>query len=285
MNRIVIGTANFNQKYGLTKSSVKKISSDKKLLNYINKNVQYIDTADSYKLSKNIIKKLRFKEKKIITKYKLPYKKTSLFVKNFKKKVTKDLNAFGVKKLEAVLFHNVNDLNNYQGMKLLQILKSLKNEKKIKKIGVSIYTLKDADMALKIFTPDIIQLPLNLFNQEFIESKYIDLFKKKKITVQVRSIFLQGLLLKNLNDLKKINLNKKLFKNIKKFNDWCINKKVTRLQACIHFIKNLKIADLITIGFENEENLKEIKAVMKKNLKIKFLKLNINEKILDPRKW
>ena len=63
MNRIVIGTANFNQKYGLTKSSVKKISSDKKLLNYINKNVQYIDTADSYKLSKNIIKKLRFKEK------------------------------------------------------------------------------------------------------------------------------------------------------------------------------------------------------------------------------
>ena len=80
--------------------------------------------------------------------------------------------------------------------------------------------------------------------------------------------------------MKKINLNKKLFKNIKKFNDWCINKKVTRLQACIHFIKNLKIADLITIGFENEENLKEIKAVMKK-FKNKILKLNINEKILD----
>ena len=51
-------------------------------------------------------------------------------------------------------------------------------------------------MALKIFTPDIIQLPLNLFNQEFKESKYIDLFKKKKITVQVRSIFLQGIIIK-----------------------------------------------------------------------------------------
>ena len=285
MNRIAIGTANFNQKYGLIKSHVKKISSNKRLLNYINKNIKCIDTAESYKIDKNIIKTLRFKEKKIITKYKLPPKKKNLFVKKFKMKFSKDLKAFGVKKLEAVLFHNVNDLNNYHGLQLLKILKNLKNEKKIKKIGVSIYNLKEADVALKIFKPDIIQLPLNILNQEFTDNKYIDLFKKKKISIQVRSIFLQGLLLKNLNYLKKINLNKKLFKNIKKFNDWCIKKKITRLEACIHFVKNLNFADLITVGIENEENIKEIKTVMKNNLKIKFLKFNINQEILDPRKW
>ncbi len=285
MNRIAIGTANFNQKYGLIKSHVKKISSNKRLLNYINKNIRFIDTAESYKIDKNIIKTLRFKEKKIITKYKLPPKKKTLFVKKFKMKFSKDLKAFGVKKLEAVLFHNVNDLNNYHGLQLLKILKNLKNEKKIKKIGVSIYNLKEADIALKIFKPDIIQLPLNILNQEFTHNKYIDLFKKKKISIQVRSIFLQGLLLKNLNYLKKINLNKKLFKNIKKFNDWCIKKKITRLEACIHFVKNLNFADLITVGIENEENIKEIKTVMKNNLKIKFLKFNINQEILDPRKW
>ena len=57
---------------------------------------------------------------------------------------------------------------------------------------------------------DIVQFPMNVFDQRLLDKRIGNLIKKKKIEVHIRSIFLQGLLtLRN----KKINL---LNKNIKK---------------------------------------------------------------------
>ena len=51
--KIVIGTANFNQNYGLINSKIKNLREVKKILNYCRKkNIKYLDTSFSYKLSK-----------------------------------------------------------------------------------------------------------------------------------------------------------------------------------------------------------------------------------------
>ena len=42
-----------------------------------------------------------------------------------------------------------------------------------KKIGVSVYSKKEIDGLLKKFTPDIIQLPINLLDQRLIKNNYL----------------------------------------------------------------------------------------------------------------
>ena len=49
----------------------------------------------------------------------------------------------------------------------------------------------------KYLKPDIVQIPLNFFDQEFFKNKIQNLLKTDKTKVHVRSIFLQGILLNN----------------------------------------------------------------------------------------
>ena len=84
----------------------------------------------------------------------------------------------------------------------------------VKKIGVSIYSPEDLQIVFSNFQPDIIQAPINIFDSVLINSKWMKTIEKK-IDLQARSIFLQGLL---LTDLRK--LSKKISKNlIFKIND------------------------------------------------------------------
>ena len=69
----------------------------------------------------------------------------------------------------------------------------------VKKIGVSIYNPAQFYKTLDIIDPDIIQFPLNILDQRFLNINF-SLFKKR-IEFHARSIFLQGLL---LNDIKKL---------------------------------------------------------------------------------
>ena len=73
---------------------------------------------------------------------------------------------------------------------------SYKRNGYIKKFGVSVYSIYELENILKIFTPDIVQFPVNVFNQSFFEENLLKKLKKKKIELHARSIFLQGLLLK-----------------------------------------------------------------------------------------
>ena len=72
----------------------------------------------------------------------------------------------------------------------------LKNDKIIVKNGISIYSEHEIDKIIKYFSPDIIQVPVNILNQQFLKSKKLkNLKKKNKTLIFVRSIFLQGVLL------------------------------------------------------------------------------------------
>ena len=282
MKQFVLGSANFNQTYGFQK---KKINQKHLTQILKQKKINYLDTSFDYQLNKKFIKKLNFKNFKIITKIKVPLKKKSFFLKKIKKNIENSLSLYKKKNFEAILFHNPNDLKFSQGRKLLSILRDLKNKKKIKKIGVSIYEPNDLNHILKIFIPDIVQFPLNIFNQNFIKHRYFQYLSKKKTIFQVRSIFLQGILLKNLNELKKLKINKKLSSRLIRLDDFCKKKNISRIEACIYFVNSIKGIKLITFGVNNILELKEVLKIFNRKKKIKFEKLNLDNKSVDPRLW
>jgi aryl-alcohol dehydrogenase-like predicted oxidoreductase len=74
-------------------------------------------------------------------------------------------------------------------------MNSLKQDGLVNKIGVSIYTSSQIDNLLSWMTPDIVQVPLNVFDQRLIKSGHLKLLKEKGTQIYVRSAYLQGVLL------------------------------------------------------------------------------------------
>jgi len=287
MNNIVIGTANFDNVYGIQKFKLSKKKIKQKILKVILKSkIRTLDTAFDYNQSLNLFKNSNLKNYKIITKVKLPAKNIDFFLKNFENKIISKINELEINYFDYLLLHNSDDLKIKKGQILLDKILNLKKKKIIKKIGVSIYDPKELAVVYKNFKPDLIQAPLNIFDQRLINSNLYNLMKKNNTKLQVRSIFLQGMLLKDINELKRMHVNKKLINKISIFEKWCEKKKISRLEACISFIKKIKNIKFITIGFNSDAELKQILKGFKSKKNIYFKQPSIiSNQLIDPRKW
>ena len=277
---LTIGTAQFGFKYGLDKIKIndKEILKIKKI---ISKNkIKYWDTAINYGRSEKILGNLKI-EKKIITKITLPKKKVKNLEKWFENTLRKSLKRLKVKSLYGLLIHNTSDIL-FDNKKFLNLILEYKKKKLVSKIGISVYETQEIEKVLKFWKPDIIQIPVNIFDQRFIKNNFLKTLKKKKIEIYARSCFLQGILLKDTLCMG----NDKSKKIFKKFLAWCKKNKIDQLTTCLHFIKKIKDINSLVVGFDNALQLKEIISAFNTKLIIVPNKFSNNEKkLIDPRKW
>ena len=282
--KLVIGSAQLGMNYGLfnnKKINRKEFKKIEKLV-LISK-INFIDTATSYGNSENIIGNSKLKKLHIITKIKLPRKK-NIHIRNWvSEEISRSLIKLKTNKIYGVLIHDYKDLLGKNGKNYLLSLQELKRKKIITKIGISVYSPQEIKIIWKFWKPDLIQAPFNPLDNRILDSGWINILKKFKVKIFVRSIFLQGLLI-NENSSFAINKNSKILLN--KFRNWCYKNNVSLLQACLHFIKQFKKIDYLVVGFNNYNQLKEIIDVFKKkqiNIPRKFATKKIN--LIDPRKW
>lgn len=283
--KLVLGTAQFGMKYGAT--NLNKIKFDeitrveKKILK--SNKINFIDTAFNYGGSHKIIQRSKLSNLNIITKIKIPNKKPKNLENYIFSKIRSVLIKFKTKSLYGLLIHDYSDIVN-NDLIILKILLNLKKKKLVKNVGVSVYSVNNLNEVLKIWTPDIIQIPFNVIDQRFSEKSYLKKLKKKKIKIFCRSCFLQGILLNNKSNVKFSRESKKI---IKRFEKWCFINKISKIDACINFIKQEKNIDFLVIGVNSLLQLDEIlkSFFSKKIIKItKKIKSN-NLKLIDPRKW
>ena len=283
INKFVIGLAQSDPKYGYNKNNNLNEVFDK-LENY---NLNFFDTAEIYKNSHNFISKSKGNVK-IISK--ISFK--NLNTKNLKKIVNQKIKNILIKnstnKLYAILIHDPL-LPLYQ-KKWKVIHKELKHFKKkgfINKIGISVYNRYELDNVLKIFTPDIIQFPLNVFDQSFNDKDYLKSLKQKKIELHARSIFLQGILLTNINNHKYFHKWKNYFSEWESF---LMLNKMSKLNGCLRFVLQNKLIDKVVIGLGQKSHLssfvKELKKIETKKKEYDFSRIEISDSSLkDPRLW
>ena len=200
LKKFVLGTANFSMKYGIKnkKSFLKKNSINKILKELVKSKILFIDTAKAYGKTEKNLGNFNLKKFKIITK--INYIKKGF---NTKEEIFKSLNNLKVKKLYGVLIHNTKILKNSNGKRVYRDLINLKKKGFIKKIGYSINSPKELSSYFKKFKPDIIQTPLNVFDQRILNSGWMSKLLSKKTEIHIRSIFLQGLLLIKKNKMPK----------------------------------------------------------------------------------
>ena len=171
-----------------------------------------------------------------------------------------------------------------KGKILFKVLKKIKKKKLIINFGYSIYNFKNLKRIINNYKPDLIQCPYNLFDRRIENVKIKDLLKKKKIKIQVRSIFLQGVLLKKIDQLPKFfHKWKKFFMNLNKI---AKTNNLTNLSLCFNFVNNNKDIDEILIGVQNNIELKQILNIkMKKKININHNLFRPSSRLIDPTKW
>ena len=204
--------------------------------------------------------------------------------KKIEKKFNKILKDLQLDSIYGLLIHNPENLNRLNIIDILNFFKELKINKKVKKIGVSIYDKKDLNIIKQIWTPDIVQLPINILNKDLIKNKTIEYLKKKNVDIHVRSIFLQGLLLSP-------NLPKKFSKFKSTFIKWNLitnNKLEKKIFFSLKYFDKFYKLNKFVIGFDNIEQIQLLNKTIKKNKKLplNLNKIESNSKILkDPRHW
>lgn len=105
-------------------------------------------------------------------------------------------------KIDSLLFHHADNLLNHPKKEyLFQQVNALKKTGKINRIGVSVYTPEQLSLIAMNYPIDIAQVPMNVFDQRFMSTDIIQLCQHKKIKLHVRSLFLQGLLLLESDEL------------------------------------------------------------------------------------
>ena len=171
-------------------------------------------------------------------------------------------------------------MNGNKGKRIFKILQQLKKRNIVKKIGYSIYCTSELDKFYFKFKPDIVQGPLNILDQRIIHSGWLKKLNKSGIEFHARSIFLQGKILKR-NKFHSPLVNKK----VNDFHSWCSENKVTKIGACINFIRNYKFINKIIVGIDNKSQLKTIIKEMRKKKYFVPNKFKMNKfNLIDPRK-
>lgn len=284
IKNIVIGTANFGIKYGHKNSKVHK-KEIQKIMKFCKKNkISSLDTASSYKNSETIIGKHDLSDCKVYSKIARIPNNIKYVEKWIFKEFANSLKKLNLKKLEGIYIHHEQDLLSKNGYKIYRTLIKIKKLGLVKKIGVSIYDFQKLFQIIKLYDIDIAQVPVNLFDRRYNDKNLINLIIKKKIEINIRSIFLQGILLSKKKDVKK-----KIIKSdpatFDKWYYWLEKNKITSLDACISFIKSLKIVKNVVIGINNVGQLEMILKAFKKKKNYPINIFSNKEKLIDIRKW
>lgn len=251
-----MGTAAFGQAYGISNS--KTLSTSKEIhsiLEYCLENgINTLDTAKSYGDSEKILGENGIENFLVVTKIfcERNYKKGELELK-----VRTSLKRLRIRKCHGILIHNEVALQGPQGGVIASELRALVELGLTEKIGFSTYDPKEADITLSKFQLDLVQIPMNLFDRRAVEGGFIEKWSLNRTEVHLRSVFLQGLLLKEPVTTQKKSATIPVDECTKYINI-CRSSRINPLDACLSYVFKNAPGARVVVGPTSTQEMKEI---------------------------
>ena len=284
---VIIGTANFGNRYGIQNDARSFEKNDIiDLFRIIKpKDLLKLDTAPGYGRAEQLIGEclgIAKLDARITTK--IPQKFYS-DVNSILDSIRNSLKLLGVKQLESVMLHGVTEDFLTCISSLEFALNSALEQGLTKKIGISCYQESDIEISKsKLPGLSVFQVPENILDQRLIKSAIVaDLYKSGDEFI-VRSIFLQGLLLLDSDSLphKFGDLRMKL----KLISEITEKLGITRLEYCLNYIRNVPWSSGFVIGIQSIDNLLAVQEIlMKDSLDIDYSGIALDNTLIDPRTW
>lgn len=291
--KLALGTVQFGMDYGVSNHSGKIHINDVRYIvnKAISSGVCLFDTAPSYGESEYALGKcLPLNQGQIVTK--TPHIDCDEISQNYLEAVRStfenslvNLNRDSV---YTLMVHNPHDLKKNGVEKLFQFLLGLREQKLIQKIGVSLYEPDDIDLVVDNFPVDVVQVPINILDQRLCGDK-LGKCMNRKVEVHARSVFLQGLLLSDVDNLpNKFVQFKRAFDRI---NEVAQKSDISLLEMALAYVSQLSAVKHMIVGVAGISQLDQIflalESLRQKELDmIKWdeLKSN-NELLISPNNW
>ncbi|MBU0671654.1 MAG: aldo/keto reductase [Candidatus Margulisbacteria bacterium] len=285
MDKLALGTAQFGLDYGVNNSrgKIPRDEVEAILDSASSAGIEMLDTASVYGNSEGIIGDYINKVKqnfKIVSKLpRCSYAEAEGIFEG-------SLKRLGQSKIYGYLVHDFSFFcDNPWSWELLK-----KNQAfgKIGKTGFSLYHPSELEYILKnSIKVDLLQIPYSLFDRRF--EPYFSVLKDKGIELHVRSIFLQGLVFKQPDQLSSQfdSIKPKIFRLRQISDDTGLN----LAALCLNFVLSNGSVDKTIVGIDNLNNLNDMFCNANAGQRVgtvlddlKALKED-SEDILIPSKW
>jgi aryl-alcohol dehydrogenase-like predicted oxidoreductase len=285
MQKIIIGTANFSGEYGFV--SAKKMDSSE-ISNVIEHaqsvGINHFDTAKSYGNAEEILGSKLDRSKPLIIDSKIN-KKECLSVDMIVRAARDTIEKVGVTKISTLYLHNFELIAADQQNIVKNGLEKVLELELANHIGVSVYTQSELTNAKKLYPRFThFQIIENICDRRLNSSSEIIEFVESGNFINVRSIFLQGILLSDPNKLQ--DKFKLAFDAINRLHQYADSQKVSILDLCLAYANSIKWASKIVVGIDSKKQLEEI---LESNYELTSNWQNeiptIPPMLLDPRFW
>ena len=280
----MLGTVQFGLDYGISNSIGKTLPAEiENILATSQKaGISFLDTAFNYGESEKVLGQFKTKLQDFSVVTKLPYLDKSKL--SLSGSFESSLNLLGLNSVYGLLFHDPVDILGPNGKEYFNQVVQLKEQGKVRKIGVSVYTIEQLIEVTKKYSIDLVQLPVNIFDQRFLENGLLSHLKKKGIEIHVRSVFLQGLLLMNPSELNPF------FDSIKThataFHSEIANRNYSRQEVCLSFVRDIAEVDRIVVGVNNAQQLEQLVSMYSNQVEFDYSAYKLDdESILLPSNW
>ena len=292
INRIGLGTVQFGMDYGISNlSGQTPIESVNEILQFASRNkIIMVDTAHSYGNSEQVIGLSAHRQYFDIVTKTIPTNARIIGPEQINKVcagVYESLRRLRIDRLYGLLLHHSDDLTVDGGEALYRSLTDMKSQGIFSKIGVSVYSAEEVEFILKYYDIDLIQIPMNIFDQRFLHSGMLQRLKNSGIEIHVRSAFLQGIVFMQPEDLPYKLSNHA--SHLKKFRHVINELNISPIAACLAFLMKQPEVDKVICGINSLHQLVELVEVVASLPLIEksiFDSFVVNdESFLNPTKW
>jgi aryl-alcohol dehydrogenase-like predicted oxidoreductase len=196
----------------------------------------------------------------------------------------RSLRRLGQKRVYGLLVHNADDLLQPGGKALFDAIAELRGQGFVDRVGASVYTSSQIAALLDRHALDLVQVPINILDQRLLVDGTLRRLKAAGIEIHARSIFLQGLLLLDMNSLPTYFMPYR--HHLERFHALVRQCGVSALELAISFISNVDEIDTAIVGVARAEELQDIVAAARRALPIDAESIAVDdEDLLNPAKW
>ncbi len=189
-----------------------------------------------------------------------------------------------VDRLDTILIHHPDDIRGRYSERIIDELLTLKSRGEVERIGLSIYDRGDITRFQRLDAIDVVQLPLNLFDQRLLLDGTVESLASRGVEIHVRSIFLQGLILSSSEAIPPPLLPLRPW--LDRLSSEVAARGIDPLSAALGFIRHLTAVAVALIGVEQLAQLEAILSAWARAPAFDASPyVDTPADLVDPRRW
>lgn len=279
--KIILGTVQLGIPYGIN-NSIGKPSREvahATLNQAFDHGIRILDTADAYGEALEIIGQFHrkfLKKFKVINKFKLDGKP-------LEEKLTQCLELLELHNLHCYMYHSFLD---YQAGQFSKELRALKQRGLIELMGVSIYDINQLAVVTSDPEVDVIQLPVNILDLNLEKEKLILAARAQGKEIHARSIYLQGLLLRDPSLLSGNLMAMKTY--LDNFSSLCNRLHIQKQKVALSYVLQKDFINYAVLGIDSPQQLEENMKIIEDLVEEPLQTIAVEDEhviLLNPSNW